>query len=108
MESIYTALRLGLRPDVAVGEHEALPDHVLGLDIFRAALRGEVNDDAVFLQLARDLPLLAVLVGAGDNGLVARELDFARAARVRWVVPSSRRANRRDLAAGAPGQTWRA
>merc|ERR1719379_2834745 len=99
---------LGLRPDVPVGEDQTLPDHVLGFDSFWAAFRGEVDDDAVAYELARHLPLLAVLIRTRDDRLTAGERDFPRAARVPRVVPSAGRANRRDLAARPASQARRA
>jgi len=82
--------RSRLRPDVAVGEDQALADHELGLDVGRAALRREVNDDALALDLPGDLPFLPVLVGAADEGLASVDRDLARAAGMGRVIPGAR------------------
>jgi len=95
--------RLRLRPDVAVGEDQALADHVLGLDVGRAALRREVNDDALALDLPGDLPFLPVLVGAADEGLASVDRDLARAAGMGRVIPGARNADFRDFTAAAAG-----
>ena len=65
-----------------------LADHVLGLDVFRAALWREVNDDALTLDLPGDLPFLPVLVGAADEGLASVDRDLARAAGMGRVLGS--------------------
>merc|ERR1719213_272304 len=101
----HSRLRLG--PHVAVGEDDALADHVLGRDIRRAALRGEVNGDGRAIHDAADLERLAVLVGAGDDGRGALENDLTRAARVRRVRPHARDADLRDVAALATSLAWR-
>ena len=75
-------------PGSANAHMRTLADHVLGLDVFRAALWREVNDDALTLDLPGDLPFLPVLVGAADEGLASVDCDLARAAGMGRVLGS--------------------
>ena len=75
-------------PIFANAHMRTLADHVLGLDVGRAALRREVNDDALALDLPGDLPFLPVLVGAADEGLASVDRDLARAAGMGRVLGS--------------------
>ena len=75
-------------PGSANAHVRTLADHVLGLDVFRAALWREVNNDALALDLPGDLPFLPVLVGAADEGLASVDCDLARAAGMGRVLGS--------------------
>merc|ERR1719213_1453090 len=89
----HSRLRLG--PHVAVGEDDALADHVLGRDIRRAALRGEVNGDGRAIHDAADLERLAVLVGAGDDGREALATGGARVVGALAVLEAVERTGKR-------------